>query len=223
MLVPQRLTMHVLIVEVCIVTDLRNHCRNCFHVNLCHLRPLSGSNFQTFFPVRSELRVPNMCKSSCSVPCAQDTCMLSWNLLEFSQARCLHDSVHGRHVILCAVSGVIRRMGVSQHRFLLALDLLSWHGHPVLAIAQKHLSVWKQWQVTLAAATKHSMQMNIHPKEVESIPQFLATAHAEDLWCALVGDPYATRSDLSHVSANYLSCVSPASGQRVLCIVADSS
>ena len=118
-----------LIVEVCIVTDPRNHCGSCFHVNLGRLRPLSG--------VRSSLRVQNTCESTRSVPCVQDTCMLSWNPVEFSHSGCLHGSVQGRHVFLLAVAGVIRRMGVSQHRFLLPLDLLLQHGHPALAITQK--------------------------------------------------------------------------------------
>ena len=110
---------------------------------------------------------------------------------------------------LSAVAGVIRRMGVSQHCFILPLDLLLQHGRPVLPIVQDHVPVWKQWQVSFATASKQSMQLDIDTTRVETIPQLLATSHAQDSGNGFVAQPYAARTDLSHVKVNHLSCVRP--------------
>ena len=61
------------------------------------------------------------------------------------------------------------------------------------------------------------------PEEVESAPQLLSTAHAQDIWSAHVADPYATRTELVDVSADDLSCVCVHCSPRVLCVVSDSS
>ena len=111
-----------------------------------------------------------------SAPCVQDTGASSCNPLDFCKGGRLHGSVHERHLLLIAVAGVVRRMGVSQHRFTLPLELLLQHCQPVIALAEKHLNAWKQWQITLsaaAAAARHSMQMDVDPTEVESIPTCL--------------------------------------------------
>ena len=88
---------------------------------------------------------------------------LSFDALDFCDG-CFHGAVHGRHLFLVAVAGVIRRHGVSRHRVSLVLDLLMQHGRPVLALAQTHLNAWQQWRVTIAAAAKHSMQLDIPPR-----------------------------------------------------------
>ena len=45
----------------------------------------------------------------------------------------------------------------------LPLDLLLQRGRSMLAFAQNHLNAWQQWQITIAAAAKRSMQMQPLP------------------------------------------------------------
>ena len=64
----------------------------------------------------SNCHVCKTCQLSCSSSRAQDMCELSWNPCQLpSKHGCLHDSAHGRHVLLRAVAGILRQIGVSQH------------------------------------------------------------------------------------------------------------